>query len=393
MFSTIVGDMAPNGTVEHRSVFTGLSIDADYPEEHRSACTVDTGWTPQTVQGTAVRTLGESQDPRRRRGRADRSAREAPRMREQVFRNTSERSLAGDGTEQSVPRGVPCSVSSLKDRNILPEWMPPTAACHPACRWLDLVVGLVGLGYAPVPLGPEKRPLVKWGAYHVTPPTWRELYNEFPWADALGAGLVTGRPHGLVVVDADDEASWSWALENLPAVRGVRTRRGGHLHFAHPERGIVGNRSGERAVLAAPGVRLDVKGLAGMATGPYSVHPSGHVYQPLGNWTLHVRELPILPDVIARLATDPPTRAKPSPPPPAPTGSDPERAIEAYLRKAGGIPDEGKGSDEAVFRAASWAKANVPELSERAFIAAIRRERPKFAEQWVASKWRSARGR
>lgn len=63
------------------------------------------------------------------------------------------------------------------------------------------------------------------------------------------------------------------------------------------------------------------------------------------------------------------------------------------MAKAGGIPDEGEGSDGAVFRAASWCKANVPDLTERAFVAAIRRERPGFAEGWIASKWRSARGR
>jgi hypothetical protein len=226
----------------------------------------------------------------------------------------------------------------------------------------------------------------------VTPPTWADLYNRFPWANALGVGLVTGRPHGLVVVDADDEASWAWALDNLPVVRGVRTRRGGHLHFAHPARGIIGNRSGTEAVIPAPGIRLDVKGLAGMATGPYSVHPSGHVYEPLGDWTLHVRELSVLPDVVARPALDLPTRAT-SAPPPLRTGTDPERAIEAYLRKAGGIPAEGSGSDVAVFRAAAWVKANVPELTEHAFVAAIRREQPGFAETWIESKWHSAKGR
>ena len=87
---------------------------------------------------------------------------------------------------------------------VLPSWMPPRATCHRGCPFLDLVVGLVGLGYAPVPLGPEKRPLVKWGSFHVTPPTWADLYNRFPWAEAVGVGLITGRPHGLVVVDADD---------------------------------------------------------------------------------------------------------------------------------------------------------------------------------------------
>ena len=135
-----------------------------------------------------------------------------------------------------------------------------------------------------------------------------------------------------------------------------------------------------------------MKGLAGYAVGPYSKHPSGHVYEPLGDWTRHVRELPVLPEAIARQALDLPPRPAPPPPPRRP-GSDPETALEAYLRKRGGIPPEGQGSDLAVFEAASWCKANVPELGEGAFVAAIRRERPEFSEAWVKSKWMSATGR
>jgi hypothetical protein len=270
--------------------------------------------------------------------------------------------------------------------------MPPTAACHPGCGWLDLAVGLLELGYAPIPIGPEKRPLVKWSAYHVTPPGWGDLYNRFPWAEARGVAVVTGRPHGLVVVDADDEPSWTWALANLPAVRGVKTRRGGHLHLAHPPCGIIGNRSGERAVEPVPGVRLDVKGLAGLAMAPHSLHPSGVRYEAVGDWTRHVRDLPVVPDVIARQALDSPLRPS-APRPPRRPGCDAGMAFEQYLAKVGGIPEEGHGSDAAVFRAASWCKAQVPEIGEAAFVAAVRRERPEFTNAWIAAKWRSARGR
>ena len=201
---------------------------------------------------------------------------------------------------------------------------------------------------------------------------------------------MTGRPHGLVVVDADDAESWSWALNNLPAVRAVRTRRGGHLHLAHPPRGIIGNRSGGRAVTPVPGIRLDVKGLAGLATAPYSRHPSGVVYEPLGDWTRPVVDLPGLPEVIVREAEDRPPVS--SPPPRHMPSSDPTRALEAYLAKAGGIPAVGSGSDEAVFRAASWCKANLPDLTESTFVAAIHAEQPEFATTWILTKLRSARG-
>ncbi len=259
---------------------------------------------------------------------------------------------------------------------------------------LDVAIGLSKLGYAPIPMGREKRPLVKWGRFHFSPPGWRELWNEWwpdIWAQATGVAVVTGRPHGLVVVDADDDASWEWALANLPAVRGVRSHRGGHLHFVHPQRGIIGNRSGNRAVTPAPGVRLDVKGLAGLAVAPYSKHPSGAIYEPIGDWTRHVSELPELPAVIVKQAEDKP------PPPPSPRRAErmitrPRSAFAHYLAKVGGVPDEGSGSDEAVSRGAAWCKTNVPELTEQDFIEAIRGDQPGFSEAWIATKWRSARG-
>lgn len=299
-----------------------------------------------------------------------------------------------DGAVSQSHAPTHANVRHETDSPTLPEWMPPRATCHRGCPWLDLAVGLVGLGYAPIPLGEGKRPLVKWGVYHVNPPGWRELFNDWlpAWNDAAGVGVVTGRPHGLVVVDADDAQSWAWAVANLPAVRGVRTRRGGHLHFAHPPRGIIGKRSGDRAVTPAAGIRLDVMGLAGLATGPYSLHPSGVVYEPLGDWLRPVSELPVLPAAIARQAEDRPPASIP-PAPPHRAGSDPERALDAYLAKVRGVPAEGAGSDTAVFRAASWCKAHVPDLTERVFVAAIRRERPEFSETWIARKWRSARGR
>jgi hypothetical protein len=253
-------------------------------------------------------------------------------------------------------------------------------------------VGLLDLGYCPVPIGENKVPMVKWAAFHVARPGWRELYNDWRelWPKASGVGLICGRPHGLVVCDFDDEASWTWALDHLPAVRGVRTRRGGHLHYRHADHGIIGNRSGEKAVTLAPGVKVDVRGLAGMATAPYSRHPSGHVYEPMGDWTMPVSSLPLLPDIIRIPSEDhPPIAVRPRR---AAEGVQPERALEAYLAKCGGIPAEGRGSDAAVFRAAAWCKANTPGMDEATFVEAIRRERPEFDERWIQLKWRSARG-
>jgi hypothetical protein len=255
----------------------------------------------------------------------------------------------------------------------------------------DLARRLWRLGYAPIPLGGDRVPLVRWSGYHLARPSPEEI-RAWPWDRALGVGVVTGPAHGVVMVDFDSTEAWSWALDTLRAVRGVRSRRGGHLHFSHPARGVIGCRSGDRAVWLAPGVAADVKGLGGLAVAPGSRHPSGITYEPLGDWTSHVSELPELPAEIARLAEDRP------PPPPRPTPrrrrkreSDPVRAIDAYLAKVGGLPEQGAGSDAATFRAAAWARHNAADLTEEQFVAAIQRVRPEWDERWIASKWRSAR--
>ena len=67
-----------------------------------------------------------------------------------------------------------------------------------------------------------------------------------------------------------------------------------------------------------------------------------------------------------------------------------EQSFDEYLRKAGGIPEAGSGSDRAVFAAASWAKFNLPDLSEHSFIQAIRCLQPSFDERWIEAKWKSA---
>jgi hypothetical protein len=51
MFSTYVLDLTSNRTIEHRSVVTGHLIGADYPEEHRSARTVDIRTIPGVRDG------------------------------------------------------------------------------------------------------------------------------------------------------------------------------------------------------------------------------------------------------------------------------------------------------------------------------------------------------
>ncbi len=264
-------------------------------------------------------------------------------------------------------------------------------------RLLDLALKFWCLGYSPIPLGAEKKPLVKWRAWRVHRPSQREVEATFgsrPYAK--GIALICGKPHNLTVLDADDEASASWLREHMPGARRTLTRRGLHVHFRHPSDGLVTTKCDQGGgVELTPRIRIDVKAFLSYVVAPGSLHPSGFVYQAEGDWTSNVAELQKLPARVAELC-----RAKPivhrHRPRHRRSGDDAVQHFENYLRKRGGIPPDagkGSGSDSATFRAASYAKRNIPELDERQFVAMIKNEQPYFDEKWIASKWRSARGK
>lgn len=259
-------------------------------------------------------------------------------------------------------------------------------------RLPELAHQLWELGYSPIPVR-NKLPLARWRYFRLRRPELEEL-RAMPWHRASGALLMTGKPHGLVVVDADTTEAATWCREHLPTTRWTRTRRGVHAHFRHPAAGLVATLCEKGGgVKLAPGIRADVKGFIAGAVAPGSRHLSGFVYQAEGDWTSLVSELPELPAWIAELAQERPRPVVHRPIPNRQRGDSPEAHFAAYLRKCGGIPPEGKGSDNATFRAAAYAKANIPELAERQFIAMVLREQPDFDEWWILEKWNSAKGR
>jgi hypothetical protein len=163
-------------------------------------------------------------------------------------------------------------------------------------------------GLSVVPIGRDKKPLVKWTQYQ----------DELPHPDALAVwwdkwpdaniGIVTGAVSGLVVFDYDhpsalehsitfglEARTWSW-----------RTGRGWQRAFAHPGGGLrIGNRTGFRP-------HLDVRGDGGYCIVPPSLHANGLRY----TWLTSPEDLPLapLPDaVLAILLTQPPSTVEPAP--------------------------------------------------------------------------------
>lgn len=93
-------------------------------------------------------------------------------------------------------------------------------------------------GYPVLPIGPDKRPLCKWGEWLTRPQTEAEVLA-LPWDRAHGLAIVTWPGGPLIVLDIDGPHGWdAWRTTRipLPQTATVRTRSGGtHLVFSAPE--------------------------------------------------------------------------------------------------------------------------------------------------------------
>lgn len=129
-------------------------------------------------------------------------------------------------------------------------------------------------GLSVIPVGRDKKPLVKWERYQKAAADAKQVDEWWTrWPDA-NVGVVTGAVSGVVVLDADgdDGRASLKALDTLATTPLTKTGRGYHQFFAHPGANFtIGNRAG-----LAPG--LDVRGDGGYVILPPSRHASGVAY-------------------------------------------------------------------------------------------------------------------
>jgi hypothetical protein len=129
-------------------------------------------------------------------------------------------------------------------------------------------------GLAPIPVGPDKRPLVPWQPYQEEAPHADQVDEWWTrWPEA-NIGVVTGKVSRVVVLDADGaEGLTSLRALHTPATTWLsRTPRGGvHQWFRHPG-GIIGNRAGVRP-------HVDVRADGGYVVVPPSLRVDGRRYE------------------------------------------------------------------------------------------------------------------
>jgi putative DNA primase/helicase len=142
---------------------------------------------------------------------------------------------------------------------------------------------LAKAGWPVFPVGPDKEPSVRGGFYTAT----RDMSQIAAWIEAGRADHDIAIPTGLVTLTVIVDADTPKACAQMTPAFGeptVKTGRGGHWYFAHPQDGKVTSRR------FAPG--LDCK-----ADGGYVIVPPSHNRK----WTRGIPDLGDLPSLPEKL--------------------------------------------------------------------------------------------
>lgn len=139
--------------------------------------------------------------------------------------------------------------------------MPYSQACSAA------IIYTRHFGVSVLPIGENKRPILKWKEFQDRCPTFEEILS---WPkEGFNLAVITGRiSKGLVIVDCEskEDAGWFWKNKGQsPSI--VKTRRGYHLYF----QSACEVRNAQRCF-----GRYDVRGEGGYALAPPSAHADGH---------------------------------------------------------------------------------------------------------------------
>lgn len=172
-------------------------------------------------------------------------------------------------------------------------WVGPQDIDRRLMSRLEEVLEYAKRGWSLIPVGRDKKPLIKWEPYQDAPANedqLREWFTKYPNANI---GLVTGAVSGIVAVDIDSAEGGKAIQEYIPnsiLCPTVATPRGRHLYFKHPGVGVSNN--------AKVIIDCDFRGDGGYILIPSSVTKDGKY-----EWILGPDEAPPPPLPIKYLET------------------------------------------------------------------------------------------
>lgn len=133
---------------------------------------------------------------------------------------------------------------------------------------LEAALDYLNRGFSVIPVGRDKKPLIKWQRYQDERATQDEVKQWFKDFQGANIGIVTGAISGIVVVDIEADGSTS----NLPPTVMSKSGGGGwHFYYKHPSHAV------KNAVRIAD--KTDIRGDGGYVVAPPSTHKSGKKYE------------------------------------------------------------------------------------------------------------------
>jgi len=152
-------------------------------------------------------------------------------------------------------------------------------------------------GLSVIPIGPDKKPRLKWESYQKQKPSEAEVKRWWAlWPDSM-IGIITGIISGICVIDVDTaegQAAIDEILTDSLVTPTSSTPRGGqHLYFQMPDEDLRNNTG------VVPGV--DFRGNGGYVVAPTSVNIEGKPYKWLPGLGLHEVSPAPLPDAYKNL--------------------------------------------------------------------------------------------
>jgi len=147
------------------------------------------------------------------------------------------------------------------------------------------------LNYSVIPVGKDKKPLIKWEGYQKTKATEDEVKAWFDkWPEA-NIGIVTGMVSDLAVIDIDTQEGMEAIQEYLPDTMVApicTTPKGGrHIYFRCPDAKLANN------ARVIPGCDLRANG--GYVVAPPSVNGEGKGYEWIADFKINKVSVPALP--------------------------------------------------------------------------------------------------
>jgi len=133
---------------------------------------------------------------------------------------------------------------------------------------LEHALKYLDFGFSVIPVGNDKKPLIRWEKYQKEKATEEEVEKWFSDSDNYNIGIITGEISGIVVVDVEAGGK----TENLPPTVISKTGGGGwHFFYKHPSKPIKNSvRIREKT---------DIRGDGGYVVAPPSRHKSGNKYE------------------------------------------------------------------------------------------------------------------